>query len=129
MLIILIIILILRQHKASAVPITAPSHESKAELPDLLDSSRTVWGIVWNCLATTFATTWVSVHPNVPFLQENDWSILRRRIFLMFLSLLAPEVMIVWAFKQWRGAVMIRELVNNAPNRPTSGKYVPYKIK
>ena len=35
----------------------------------------------------------------------------------MVLALLAPEVMIMWAFKQWRGAVMIKEIVNKArPN-------------
>lgn len=32
----------------------------------------------------------------------------------MLLSLMAPEIMIMWAFKQWRGAVMIRETVNKA---------------
>ena len=40
--------------------------------------------------------------------------VLKRRIFLMMLALLAPEVMIMWAFKQWRGAVMIKEIVNKA---------------
>ena len=40
--------------------------------------------------------------------------VLKRRMFLMVLALLAPEVMIMWAFKQWRGAVMIKEIVNKA---------------
>ena len=73
-----------------------------------------MWDILWSCLATTFAVTWVSVHPNVPWLEETSWMVLKRRMFLMVLALLAPEVMIMWAFKQWRGAVMIKELVNKA---------------
>ena len=75
---------------------------------------RTVWNILWSCLATTFACSWVSVHPNVPFKNEGDWEVRGRRVFLMFFSILAPEIMVMWAFKQWRGAVMIRESVNQA---------------
>lgn len=30
----------------------------------------------------------------------------------MFFSILAPEFMIMWAFKQWRGARMIRDTIN-----------------
>ena len=80
--------------------------------------ARTVWKILWSCLATTFACSWVSVHPNVPFKNEGDWEICGRRLFLMFFSILAPEIMVMWAFKQWRGAVMIREAVNEAKPGP-----------
>lgn len=75
---------------------------------------RTVLDIIWNCLVTTFACTWVCVHPNVPFCKEGTWTILRRRTFLMFFSIIAPEFMVIWAFKQWRGARMITKAVNEA---------------
>ena len=75
---------------------------------------RSVLDILWSCLATTFACTWVSVHPNVPFKNEGKWAILIRRLFLMLFSILAPEIMIMWAFKQWKGALKIRETINNA---------------
>lgn len=77
--------------------------------------------IAWSCLATSIAVTWVSVHPNIPRLDEGRWSILRRRLFLMCFALLAPEALFMWAFKQWRGAVMIKEAVNKA--RPNSSSY------
>lgn len=32
----------------------------------------------------------------------------------MLLALMAPEIMIMWAFKQLRGAIMIRQTVNKA---------------
>ncbi|KAF7369946.1 hypothetical protein MSAN_00624200 [Mycena sanguinolenta] len=33
---------------------------------DNINSCRTLFSVVWGCLATIFACTWVSVHPNVP---------------------------------------------------------------
>lgn len=94
---------------------------SRDECPASLCPGRTVWDIVWSFLATTFAVTWVYVHPNVLWSEETSWMSLRRRIFLMSLALLAPEVMIMWAFKKWRGAVMIKETINKA--RPKSCSY------
>ena len=109
-----------RYYGITAAPITPPDpshYDTSVFIRDdssTSNSGRTVWDILWSCLATTFAVTWVSVHPNVPFLEESSFSILKRRIFLMVLALLAPEVMIMRAFKQWRGAVMIKETVNEA---------------
>ena len=124
MLTVFLLICLLRHHGTSAAPITDARplvHDVPIFIRD--DSTdacagRTVWDILWSCLATTFAVTWVSVHPNVPFLEETNRMVLKRRIFLMVLALLAPEVMIMWAFKQWRGAVMIKEIINKA--RPES---------
>ena len=109
-----------RRYGASATPITdagPPIYDAPILIRDdstCADAGRTVWDILWSCLATTFAVTWVSVHPNVPFLEETNWMVLKRRIFLMVLALLAPEVMIMWAFKQWKGAVMIADMINKA---------------
>ena len=124
MLTIFLLVYLFRQYRTSAAPIIDPSppiydvpvfaHDNDSDT----DTGRTVWDTLWSCLATTFAVTWVSVHPNVPWLEETSWMVLKRRIFLMVLALLAPEVMIVWSFKQWRGAVMIKEIVNKA--RPDS---------
>ena len=116
----LLLVFLCRRHRASAAPITTAGPPIY-DVPIFVrndstgaDTGRTVWDILWSCLATTFAVTWVSVHPNVPFLEETSWMVLKRRIFLMVLALLAPEVMIMWAFKQWRGAVMITEMINKA---------------
>ena len=119
-------IALLLKHLSEAAPLPARSHYPSAISLSLRDDSttvdnchaRTVWNILWSCLATTFACSWVSVHPNVPFKNEGDWEIRGRRLFLMFFSILAPEIMVMWAFKQWRGAVMIREAVNEAKPGP-----------
>ena len=120
MLIVFLLVCLLRHYGTSAAPITdagPPIYDVPIFVrddPTDSDAGRTVWDILWSCLATTFAVTWVSVHPNVPFLEETSWMVLKRRVFLMVLALLAPDVMIMWAFKQWRGAVMIKEMVNKA---------------
>ena len=116
----LLLVFLCRRHRASAAPITdarPPVYDVPIFIRDDstdADAGRTVWDILWSCLATSLAVTWVSVHANVPFLEETSWMVLKRRIFLMVLALLAPEVMIMWAFQQWRGAVMIMEMVNKA---------------
>ena len=120
MLTVLLLVFLCRRYGTIAAPITDTVpyvHDVPIFIRDEstdADTGRTVWDILWSCLATTFAVTWVSVHPNVPWLEETSWMVLKRRIFLMVLALLAPEVMIMWAFQQWRGAVMIMEMVNNA---------------
>ena len=120
MLTVFLLVYLFRRYGASAAPITdagPPIHDVPIFIRDDstdADAGRTVLDILWSCLATTFAVTWVSVHPNVPFLEETSWMVLKRRMFLMLLALLAPEVMIMWAFKQWRGAVTIKEMLNKA---------------
>lgn len=77
-------------------------------------AGRSLWDILWSCLATTFACTWVSVHPNIPFHREGRASTRRWRLYLMLLCLVAPEIMILWAFKQLQGALVIMETVNKS---------------
>lgn len=126
-------VFLFKRYGTQAVPLRAPTLTSAAfEAPVFIrnDSSpgcnnRTVLDILWSCLATIFACTWVSVHPNVPFKGEGRWALLRRRLYLMCFSIFAPEFMIMWAFKQWRGAVVIREAVNKAIRdaSPDKGAY------
>ena len=101
MLTVFLLVYLFRRYGTSAAPITtagSPVHDVPIFIRDDstdVNAGRTVWDILWSCLATTFAVTWVSVHPNVPFLEETNWMILKRRVFLMVLALLAPEVMIM----------------------------------
>ncbi|KDR79429.1 hypothetical protein GALMADRAFT_1240173 [Galerina marginata CBS 339.88] len=70
---------------------------------------RSIWDILWSCLATIFACTWVSIHPNIPPPNEKWWMGPLRRLELMTWAILAPELMILWAMRQWIGA---RKLAN-----------------
>ncbi len=95
--------------------------------PDGSDSSgspaclnRTELSIIRSCLATIFASTWLAVHPNVPGLnltkEEPRWWIFGRptimcsieRAKLMLVAILAPEVMVGWAIRQFLVARKVR---------------------
>ncbi|KDQ55304.1 hypothetical protein JAAARDRAFT_133786 [Jaapia argillacea MUCL 33604] len=64
-------------------------------------NNRTMWGIVSSCLTTVFSCTWVAVHPNIPGPYETSIEITFRRVGLMLMALIAPELTILWAMKQW----------------------------
>src|SRR5215467_4106829 len=67
---------------------------------DDLRECRTLLSIVWSCLFTILLCTWVSLHPNIPGPEEKWWKVARRRVGLMVLALLAPEVIVSWAMRQ-----------------------------
>ncbi|KAJ7206564.1 hypothetical protein GGX14DRAFT_367147 [Mycena pura] len=83
---------------------------------DDINNCRRLFDIVWGCLTTIFACTWVSVHPNVPppdpnppdfFWPKLKWRVivasgpLWRRLKLMLITVIAPELMFGFAAKQF----------------------------
>ncbi|PPQ68598.1 hypothetical protein CVT26_003387 [Gymnopilus dilepis] len=79
---------------------SAPPDPSYCTCPN----QRSTWDILWSCVATIFACSWVAVHPNVPAPEEAWQKTTLRRLELMFWSLVTPEMMIFWAMRQWFGA-------------------------
>ncbi|THU96649.1 hypothetical protein K435DRAFT_664041, partial [Dendrothele bispora CBS 962.96] len=91
---------------------------------DILDhyadirSCRTVEEILYSCLVVVFTCTWVAIHANIPrdfsFLSRREetknsfeitWErVMLRNVSCMILSLLAPELIILWAMRQWFAA-------------------------
>ncbi|KAJ7366318.1 hypothetical protein DFH08DRAFT_1003089 [Mycena albidolilacea] len=70
--------------------------------PDI--DTRTFFSIVSGCLATVFACTWVSVHPNVPGPNEGKLALAGRRLGLMLVGIIAPELMAGFAARQFLDA-------------------------
>ncbi|KAJ7608016.1 hypothetical protein DFH06DRAFT_690339 [Mycena polygramma] len=69
--------------------------------PDPSTSSRTLFDIIWGCLATVFACTWVAVHPNLPA-PKRPWVFLAsRRLGMMLLAIIAPELIVFFAARQF----------------------------
>ncbi|KAJ7700382.1 hypothetical protein B0H17DRAFT_890771, partial [Mycena rosella] len=62
---------------------------------------RKLFDIVWGCLTTIFACTWVSMHPNVPPPDQSWLAHLWRRLKMMLIAVLAPEVIVGFAARQW----------------------------
>ncbi|KAF5378947.1 hypothetical protein D9757_008737 [Collybiopsis confluens] len=67
--------------------------------------TRSTSDIVWSCLTTIFACTWVAVHPNVPSIEDSDFQLLWRRMKIVAVALVAPEFIIIWAASQLRSAM------------------------
>jgi len=81
--------------------------------------ARTRYDIIWSCATTLFICTWVSIHPNVPPPNESHIRSLWKRLKLMFWMYFAPELILVWAVRQWIAARFIERLFRGA--RPSSG--------
>jgi hypothetical protein len=85
----------------------SPSVRAELEVR-IYTNQRTNMDILWSCLATIFACTWVAVHPNVPGPRESEWTRFRRRCSTMFYAIIAPEMMMLWAMRQRYAAARIK---------------------
>ncbi|KAK0222277.1 hypothetical protein IW262DRAFT_1435213 [Armillaria fumosa] len=89
---------------------SAPT-EGHNELPE----HRSAWDVIFSCIVTVFACTWIAVHPNVPGpdLKSRGWAFIGlHRLKLMVIAIVVPEVIIIWAFRQWIVASTISKHFN-----------------
>lgn len=79
---------------------------------------RTIWNIIWSSTVTIFLCTWISVHPNIPHPTTPSAKISRlretvncflHRLMLMMMALIAPELIIIWAMRQYLAARRLAE--------------------
>jgi hypothetical protein len=86
-------------HKVLALPTIK---ERASPLCDDLRTCRTISDIIWSCIVTIFACTWVAIHPNIPKPNSDlHWySGPLRRARIMFYALIGPEFIILWAWRQ-----------------------------
>jgi hypothetical protein len=66
-----------------------------------INNCRRLFDIIWGCATTIFAATWVSVHPNVPPPNQSWLALLWRRLKTMLVTVIAPEVMVGFATRQF----------------------------
>ncbi|KAJ6573013.1 hypothetical protein DFH09DRAFT_1459299 [Mycena vulgaris] len=73
---------------------------------DNINNCRRLFDIIWGCITTIFACTWVSVHPNVPPPDQSSLAHLWRRLRMMFIAVIAPELIVGFTARQllvaWR---------------------------
>ncbi|KAF9060723.1 hypothetical protein BDP27DRAFT_1452553, partial [Rhodocollybia butyracea] len=62
---------------------------------------RTTPQIFWSCASVLIACTWVSIHPNIPGPKDKWGTVLGQKILLMLVTLIAPEMMLFWACRDW----------------------------
>ncbi|KAJ6565526.1 hypothetical protein DFH09DRAFT_875239, partial [Mycena vulgaris] len=84
--------------KSTAAQILEP--RASVDSCDDINNCRRLFDIVWGCLTTIFACTWVSVHPNVPPPNQSWLALLWRRLQMMFIVVIAPELMVAFPARQ-----------------------------
>lgn len=57
------------------------------------NNTRTLREIIWSCAATLFTCTWTAIHPSIPGMDEEKFAVILRRIGIMVIALIAPELM------------------------------------
>jgi hypothetical protein len=102
MLLLYVFVHLLQPKNGSAVPIpNSPEPRALTDACDDINNCRKLFDIVWGCLATIFACTWVSVHPNVPPPCQSWLALLGRRLKMMLFAVLAPELIVGFAARQF----------------------------
>ena len=129
-------VLLLRYHNSYAMPIH-PTNSTSKEMGSALKNSwnsplmsfeavpkpqppRTLVSMAGSCILTIFICAWTSVHPNV--LPQSSMGGLLARIKLMFWTIVAPELVLAWAVRQWFAAKEIRDMYNKRKGRNHSPK-------
>ncbi|SJL18580.1 uncharacterized protein ARMOST_22177 [Armillaria ostoyae] len=100
----MIALILLLVSRAFGADVSSADDES---VPVCVNDRRTVSNIVWSCLATVFASTWLAIHPNVPGRKITDKGALSctlERAKIMGIAILAPEVIVSWAAEQFKVA-------------------------
>ncbi|KAJ7752881.1 hypothetical protein B0H16DRAFT_1835965 [Mycena metata] len=77
-----------------------------------INSCRTLFDIVWGCLATIFACTWVALHQHVPDPDLGHFALLMRKLRMMLMTIIAPEVIVGFAARQLVSARWIAKEFN-----------------
>ncbi|KAG2343482.1 hypothetical protein BDR05DRAFT_299947 [Suillus weaverae] len=94
--------------------------------------TKSLWDIIWSCAATLFACTWTAIHPNIQGMDEGRFTVLSRRLGIMTVALVAPELMITWATVQFLSARDTTKAFNDTfarlhqarSDHPDTGEYI-----
>ncbi|TFK60457.1 hypothetical protein BDN72DRAFT_726550, partial [Pluteus cervinus] len=73
---------------------------------------RTLVDITRSCVLTIGACVYRAIHPNIPDPEAPRWKVRLERFQVTILALIAPELVIFWAIRQWLGARLIMQEVN-----------------
>ncbi|KDR72565.1 hypothetical protein GALMADRAFT_126164 [Galerina marginata CBS 339.88] len=119
-------VLLLSQGSTQAAPLSHLLRDSLLSRSDqcICPDQRTVWDILWNCLVTIFVCSWISVHPNLPAPGDSWGKVALRRLELMFWALISPEMIILWAMRQWFGARNLARLYRGKGWTKTHGYFI-----
>ncbi|KAG2352516.1 hypothetical protein BDR07DRAFT_1343938 [Suillus spraguei] len=64
-------------------------------------ATRTLWSIISSCVLTLFACICTAIHTNIPSPEHSPNDLLVRRLGIMMMALMAPELIVIWAMRQY----------------------------
>jgi hypothetical protein len=100
---IVLLVCYLAQETVHAMPLLHINQSTSESSCYDIRNCRTLSQIIFSCLSTIFASTWVALHPNVPDVGDSEQGVRvalqRARLFVVMLF--APELVIGWAARQW----------------------------
>ncbi|KAG1734052.1 uncharacterized protein EDB91DRAFT_619985 [Suillus paluster] len=77
-------------------------------------NQRTLWDIISTCALTLLACIYSSIHLNIPSPEDSSIRIFLRRVGTMGIALLAPDLLVGWAMRQWLWARQITAQVKES---------------
>ncbi|KAJ7204709.1 hypothetical protein GGX14DRAFT_645945 [Mycena pura] len=94
----LLLLFFISKNRSAALQLHSLSSREVSD-PDLCN--RNVFDLVRGCLTTMFLCGWVTIHQNVPPPGQSRLALVWRRIRMMIISFIAPEIMILFAVRQY----------------------------
>jgi hypothetical protein len=105
-----LVLIVLNNGNVDAVPILIDNPIATTTDDSKSVMRRTLFGIIWSCVSTIIICAWTAVHPNVP--PPNQWKARWNRLKIMFWMIIAPELVLAWAVRQFFAARKIRDEYN-----------------
>jgi hypothetical protein len=83
------------------------AHAAAGDVACYPTNVRTKSAIMWSCFVTVLSCSWVAIHPDIPGPNTTRWTMFLRRVQLNIMAL-APEVIIIFAVRQWVSAYKLK---------------------
>ncbi|KAG1848065.1 hypothetical protein DFJ58DRAFT_685886 [Suillus subalutaceus] len=77
-------------------------------------TTRTIWSIISSSVLTLFACIYSAIHPNIPSPKDSPNGIVRRRVGIMIMALITPELIVTWAMRQWFSARQVTRQIEES---------------
>ncbi|KAG2118295.1 hypothetical protein DEU56DRAFT_918909 [Suillus clintonianus] len=90
----------------AVVPTTnATATSDSPEAPSF--TNRTLWNIIFTSVLTLFSCIYGAIHPNIPSPKDSPFRILWRRLGIIIMALIFPDLIATWAMRQWISACRV----------------------